>query len=78
MLQFHTPEDKKPFVCLLCDPVKGFVQKEQYDDHQNVHMELKPHRCELCPNVAYASRANLAAHNRATHQGKKRKPKASH
>lgn len=72
----HLPDDKKPYVCRLCDPVKGFVHKSYYNDHQNVHMGIKPHKCELCPNVAYASKANLSAHIRATHQGKKRKPKA--
>ena len=74
-LLYHTPEDKKPYVCLLCDPVKGFVTKNYYEDHQNIHTGEKPHKCDKCPNVAYACRANLNAHVRATHEGKLRKPK---
>jgi len=74
-LYHHTPEHEKPFVCSICVPIKGFVAKGQYDDHLNIHNGIKPHVCKLCPNVSYASRGNLAAHTRATHQGKKRKPK---
>ena len=33
-------------------------------------------KCDQCPDVAYASSGNLFAHIRATHKGKKRKPKA--
>ena len=54
---------------------KGFVEQNMYEDHMNVHMGKKPHICHVCPNAAYASKGNLAAHLRATHQGRKRKPK---
>jgi len=74
-LMHHTPEHEKPFVCSLCVPVKGFAIEITYEDHMNIHKGIKPHVCNLCPNVGYASRANLNAHERATHQGKKRKPK---
>jgi len=66
-LKSHTPEDKKPYVYQLCDPVKGFVEQNMYEDHMNVHMGKKPHICHLCPNAAYASQGNLFAHMRATH-----------
>jgi len=71
----HTPEHEKPFVCDICIPVKGFAIENAYEDHMNIHKGIKPHVCKLCPNVGYANRANLVAHDRATHQGKKRKPK---
>ena len=75
ILRQHTPEDKKPFVCPICVPVKGFVARNLFRDHMNIHDGLKPHVCKQCPNAAFANAANLAAHVRATHQNKKRKPK---
>jgi len=74
-LLYHTPEHEKPFICSICDPVKGFIYKKFYDDHMNIHDGVKPHVCKLCPGVGYASLGNLNAHIRATHQGKKRKSK---
>merc|ERR1712029_1235257 len=76
-LQFHTPEDKKPFVCQICTPIKGFISQRFFDEHMNIHDGIKPFSCKLCPNIAYANSANLTAHMRATHQGKKRKPKSN-
>ena len=73
ILWYHTPNEKRPFQCLLCDPVKGFTTQQAYDDHYNIHTGDK---CDQCPDVAYASSGNLFAHIRATHKGKKRKPKA--
>jgi len=73
MLNHHTPEDKKPFVCPVCVPVKGFSNKNAIQEHMNIHTGAKPHVCKLCPNVAYSNNANLLAHMRSTHQGIKRK-----
>jgi len=75
-LNYHTPESEKPFVCQICVPTKGFITTQSLEDHMNVHNGLRPHVCTLCPSAAYASRANLNAHVRATHKGLKRKPKA--
>jgi len=72
---YHTPESEKKFVCPICVPTKGFIKQEFFDDHMNVHNKVKPHICLSCPNVAYASKANLHAHIRATHKGLKRKSK---
>jgi len=74
-LHYHTPAAEMPFVCPICVPTKGFIEKNPFDDHMNIHSGAKPHTCKLCPNVAYANRANLEAHIRSTHKGIKRKPK---
>lgn len=72
-LRNHTPEDKKPFRCPICIPVKGFISQLELDEHVNIHNGVKPYACDLCPNAAYSNKANLYAHVRTTHQGKKRK-----
>ena len=74
-LTYHTPEDQKPFQCSICTPVKGFIQKQHLDEHMNIHNGVKPFKCTMCPDVAYASKGNLAAHVRAFHKGIKRKSK---
>jgi len=74
----HTPEDKKPFICPKCVPVKGFATKQQFEEHMYIHSGVKPFSCKLCHNMSYSNRSNLLAHNRQVHQGKKRKVSALH
>merc|ERR1712029_1259018 len=69
----HTPEDKKPYVCPQCVPLKGFATKQYFDEHMNIHLGLKPYSCKLCQNAAYSNKSNLLAHTRQVHQGRKRK-----
>merc|ERR1712029_914044 len=78
VLQKHTPDADRPFKCLLCNPLRGFALKQTYEEHMNIHTGEKPFKCEKgCHNIAYACKANLFAHYRATHQGIKRKYKGS-
>jgi len=74
-LTSHTPEEKKPFICPKCVPVKGFATKRKLQAHMNGHLNLKPYRCTMCPDAAYADSGNLYAHIRSAHKGIKRKPK---
>ena len=81
----HTPEEKKRYRCecqpdctknckLHCNPVKGFWTQAQLQDHLNMHLGIKPHKCDMgCSDVSFANSANLAAHIRSFHKGIKRK-----
>ena len=47
MMRYHTPDNLKPFVCKIC--TKGFLYKNQIDDHMNIHygrveIERQKHR----------------------------------
>ena len=70
MMRFHTPDNLKPFVCKIC--TKGFLYKNQIDDHMNIHYGLKPHKCKYCDQT-FANVSNKLAHQRSTHEGIKRK-----
>ena len=72
MLYHHTKPEDKPFKCTICIPVKGFAMKSRLDEHMNTHTGEKPFKCKLCQGVAYANKANLAAHIRSFHKGIKR------
>ena len=76
MLEKHNPDAEKHFKCLLCNPLKGFINQWKYDQHMNIQTGEKPFKCEKgCETIAYACLANLCAHYRATHKGIKRKSK---
>ncbi|KAL8604938.1 hypothetical protein ACOMHN_028566 [Nucella lapillus] len=54
---------RPPYVCPLCG--KGFVFKEHFEGHMNVHNNIKAFKCPYCPRE-YAYKTSLRLHiNRA-------------
>ena len=60
----HKPEESKRFFCEQCQ--KGFNSKVSYDGHQNMHLGLKPYKCNYC-SMCYQNGPNMNAHERKTH-----------
>ena len=71
MLQIHTENDKKPFICELCG--KGFINKQKLKYHMNTHTGNKPFVCDLC-GTGFAHKANMRVHIKA-HKGIRRQKK---
>jgi C2H2-type zinc finger/Zinc finger, C2H2 type len=55
----HSSE--KPFKCDIAGCSAAFSDKRILQDHQNIHLNLKPYKCEHCPE-AFRSGANLRLH----------------
>jgi Zinc finger, C2H2 type len=53
--------DEKPFKCDIAGCSASFSDKRILQDHQNIHLNLKPYKCEHCPE-AFRSGANLRLH----------------
>ena len=53
--------DKFRYKCDTCG--KGFMVKQTYEGHVNMHLGLKPHKCQHC-GAAYQNQSNLLAHIR--------------
>ena len=66
----HSLDEDRKFQCNQC--VKGFMSRQVYDGHMNMHLGLKPHKCEQC-GEGFQNHSNLAAHIRRTHLNIKRK-----
>lgn len=69
ILRKHTGNTDMPFVCKVCN--KGFSERNNYNEHLNVHTGAKPHICKYCGR-GYASTGNKRMHERTTHEGYKR------
>ena len=57
----HKSSQDKQYKCNQCG--KGFSQKVVYEGHMNMHLGLKPYKCEFC-GAAYQNQSNLLAHKR--------------
>lgn len=53
--------DEKPFKCDFPDCNAAFSDSRILSDHQNIHLKLKPYKCEFC-SEAFRSGANLRLH----------------
>ena len=53
--------NRQQFVCSLCG--KGFAQKQFYQDHINMHNQVKAHSCQHC-SVSFTYKRNLWRHLR--------------
>lgn len=53
--------EEKPFKCDIAGCTASFSDKRILQDHQNIHLNLKPYKCEHCPE-AFRSGANLRLH----------------
>ena len=69
ILQVHTENDKKPFICSVCN--KGFISSYRLKNHMNTHTGNKPYICQHC-GKGFADHRNMKAHVKA-HNGYKRK-----
>ena len=56
----HTIDSSKKFQCKQCG--KGFIDNQRLEGHMNMHLGLKPHKCEC--GAAYQNRSNLLAHKK--------------
>ena len=64
----HTPDNEKKYKCDVCG--KGFISKQSFKDHQNVHTGEKPYKCKYCSSC-FASFGTYAMHERG-HVGRGR------
>ena len=61
MKSAHTPDDRKKFQCDKCG--KGFINKQHFSEHLNIHTGEKPYKCKFCP-AAFAIKNSCAKHER--------------
>ena len=68
LLGFHFKDHEKDVPCSVqCEICcKGFTAKTVLEDHMNWHNNLKPYKCQLCPN-SYQNQSNLIAHQKIKH-----------
>ena len=59
VLALHTADEDKPFRCAVCG--KGFVAGQMLRTHMNIHMNLKPHKCQVC-SAAFNDLSNRNQH----------------
>ncbi|XP_076465058.1 uncharacterized protein LOC143296877 isoform X10 [Babylonia areolata] len=52
---------RKPYNCTVCG--KGFIQKEHFEGHMNMHNNVKAYRCEIC-SKEFVYRTSLNQHRR--------------
>lgn len=74
MLSAHTREEDKPWVCKICQPLKGFTDLSRYTEHMNIHLGRKPFKCPEC-SMSFASHGTMAGHVKGVHKGLKRSSK---
>ena len=56
----HTSDAQKKFKCTQCG--KGFTTLKNLENHMNMHLGLKPYKCEC--GAAYQNASNLLAHRK--------------
>ena len=64
ILQHHTADHEKPFVCPVCK--KGFVKKGRLEEHMNIHTGARV-QCLFCDKTS-TSKTNNSKHMRETHK----------
>ena len=76
-IQYTYERHLKAGDCVTCCEYCGKnIKKLNYEYHLNMHRNLKPYKCSVCPNqIGFADKRNLDAHIRSVHRGIKRKPK---
>ncbi|KAL8613317.1 hypothetical protein ACOMHN_052557 [Nucella lapillus] len=57
--------NKLRFSCDICG--KGFNVRELYEDHVNMHYNIKAHKCPYCPSV-FTYKTNMYHHIREKHR----------
>ena len=63
--QNHAEEQEKDFQCAQCG--KGFVTRDSYEGHLNMHAGVKPIKCRYC-DMRYQNRSNAIAHEKKSHK----------
>ena len=61
MRRMHSTNDERKHKCSECG--KGFSCKATYEGHMNMHLGLKPFKCQFC-GAGYQNDSNLLAHQR--------------
>ena len=65
----HSDKDSSPNakpVCKTC--FKSFSSNSSLRKHEFIHLDVKPHRCEIC-NVSFAQKVQLKLHNKRHNDG---------
>ena len=66
IMNHHTPEDQKKYICLDCG--KGFFYQTLLDNHKmNVHLKERPFNCRYGCEFAYNDLSNRNSHERKKH-----------
>ena len=60
----HTENSKKPVHCPKCG--KGFISNQVLEGHMNMHLGLKPYKCDLC-ETSFQNPSNKLAHMKKVH-----------
>ena len=63
--QKHADESEKTFQCAQCG--KGFITRDSYEGHLNMHAGVKPVQCRYC-DLRYQNRSNAIAHEKKAHK----------
>ena len=64
VVNVHTDDSKKPVHCLQCG--KGFISNQVLEGHMNMHLGLKPYKCDLC-ETSFQNSSNKLAHMKKVH-----------
>ncbi|XP_076460637.1 uncharacterized protein LOC143293558 isoform X4 [Babylonia areolata] len=56
---------KETHVCEFCG--KGFLDKTHYEDHMNMHLNIRKHQCLHCPQ-RFTHRSSLKLHMKSKHE----------
>ena len=59
----HTSDAEKKFHCTECG--RGFNERHLLKTHMNIHLGIKPHKCDVC-GVGFTDKSNMLAHRRKT------------
>ena len=70
MRHVHSHTGYKPFPCPYPGCDKGFVTKEQLNNHETTHTKSRKYKCDQC-GKAFAVKSALTTHITAVHEEKK-------
>jgi len=63
----HTAEHLKPYLCRICEPLKGFLTRMSYEEHCNIHTGARPYVCNYCTKN-FSNHSNKRKHIVQSHR----------
>lgn len=63
----HTAEHLKPYLCRICEPLKGFLTRMSYEEHCNIHTGARPYVCNYCSKT-FSNHSNKRKHIMQSHR----------
>ena len=73
-LNLHTTNSERKYQCDKCE--KGFLIKQIYEDHLNIHRGIKPYSCDIC-DTKFGNLSNKLHHIKYVHGSSKRSKNAT-